>query len=79
MKCNETSRQRKIQEIEQALFRFNRLLIDLQPEKHYHTIAALRDNQEVAEMLSSGTPVSTLEAKEFVKDVNNIWSEFYPS
>lgn len=75
----QADKERQLQEIEQALFRFNRLLIDLQPEKHYHTIAALRDNQEVAEMLSSGTPLSTLEAKEFIKDVNNIWSEFYPS
>ena len=75
----QADKERLLQEIEQALFRFNRLLIDLQPEKHYHTIAALRDNQEVAEMLSSGTPISTFEAKDFVKDVNNIWEEFYPS
>lgn len=75
----QADKERLLQEIEQALFRFNWLLIDLQPEKHYHTIAALRDNQEVAEMLSSGTPISTFEAKEFVKDVNNIWEEFYPS
>lgn len=75
----QADKERFLEEVEQALFRFNRLLIDLQPEKHQHTIAALRDNQEVAEMLSSGTPMSTFEAKEFVKDVNNIWSEFYPS
>lgn len=75
----QANKERQLQEVEQALFRFNRLLIELQPEKHYHTIAALRDNQEVAEMLSSGTPVSTFEAKEFVKDVNSIWGEFYPS
>lgn len=75
----QADKERLLQEIEQALFRFNRLLIDLQPEKHQHTIAALKDNQEVAEMLSSGTPISTFEAKEFVKDVNNIWEEFYPS
>lgn len=75
----QADKERFLEEVEQALFRFNRLLIDLQPEKHQHTIAALRDNQEVAEMLESGTPLSTLEAKEFIKDVNNIWNEFYPS
>ena len=75
----QADKERLLQEVEQALFRFNRLLIDLQPEKHQHTIAALKDNQEVAEMLESGTPLSTLETKEFIKDVNNIWSEFYPS
>lgn len=75
----QADKERFLQEVEQALFRFNQLLIDLKPEKNQHTIAALRDNQEVAEMLSSGTPLSTLEAKEFIKDVNNIWSEFYPS
>ena len=75
----QADKERFLEEVEQALFRFNRLLIDLQPEKHQHTIAALKDNQEVAEMLESGTPLSTLEAKEFIKDVNNIWSEFYPS
>ena len=75
----QADKERFLQEIEQSLFRFNRLLIDLQPEKHQHTIEALKDNQEVAEMLESGTPMSTLEAKEFIKDVNNIWSEFYPS
>lgn len=75
----QADKERLLQEVEQALFRFNRLLIDLQPEKHQHTIAALKDNQEVAEMLEAGAPVSTLEAKEFIKDVNNIWSEFYPS
>ena len=75
----QADKEKFLQEVEQALFRFNRLLIDLQPEKHQHTIAALKDNQEVAEMLESGTPLSTLEAKEFIKDVNNIWSEFYPS
>jgi hypothetical protein len=75
----QADKERLLQEVEQALFRFNRLLIDLKPEKHQHTIAALKDNQEVAEMLESGTPLSTLETKEFIKDVNNIWSEFYPS
>lgn len=75
----QADKERFLEEVEQALFRFNRLLIDLQPEKHQHTIEALKDNQEVAEMLESGTPMSTLEAKEFIKDVNNIWSEFYPS
>ena len=75
----QADKERFLQEIEQSLFRFNRLLIDLQPEKHQHTIEALKDNQEVAEMLESGTPMSTLEAKEFIKHVNNIWSEFYPS
>ena len=49
----QADKERQLQEIEQALFRFNRLLIDLKPEKHQHTIAALKDNQEVAEMLSS--------------------------
>lgn len=66
----QADKERFLEEVEQALFRFNRF---------HHTIAALRDNQEVAEMLESGTPMSTLEAKEFIKDVNNIWNEFYPS
>ena len=66
----QADKERFLEEIEQALFRFNRLLIDLKPEKH---------QQEVAEMLEAGTPLSTLEAKEFIKDVNNIWNEFYPS